>query len=1680
MSTQPVQNYFAARDDNKTDLPLIGRMTQQPQIISRGFLNPTTDRQTSFARRLVEGKKMSDADRNKYRGILNMNGLTVGEVGAIIDAVKDNEDRTASEIAESVARDHQVPDGEVVNTPSALASPSKPSGGTKRIIDLVIGDKINAGRVAFVHDKGNGLVDLGVVLNNGKLSVLRSLDGNVRVDMRPDGTNTNNQMVGGNNAVNNFAGVANQTLDDIKRAYPGHEVLPNGDLVVGKREFTDAAGRRTRYEAVVHRTANETFIGYVRQVTLAPNGNVVRTRAAAFTAPAHSSVAALNRIGTLFTGDGGPGSGMNGAQPNNWFNNLDSVSENIDPRTGQLLPVNLIPGQDFNPIGNTGIQKTGDGLKDALIAHVANLIDRGLLSDQILEQVAGVGDRNFNILSRHQFMDIIERIEARRANPGLNAIPYVSRDEKTIVRVGDVVHHYDANGNRLTLPGGAEKIGKVVRRETLQVYEKAQGRYEYRDILWVKFEGRAQVTPIAARRLAVIKRADGSDPVPAVNEPNAPAAPAPNAGLPPAIPRPGARPRPAGPNVPAGADVNPAIRFTGADGKTYNIDRGMNMTRFSTDSGELNDIFVMQRPDNKWHVLRGGRDGVPIETIASYNGRIFAENVARLKIVEGVQSPRLPSTDPVEPVTPADLRLPPATPPASNPNNPDNLPVRVLGGRNVIQRQNTDGTVEFVNIDNGQTLAKVRMDVVDSPGGGVDIWFSETQDGRQITNGGNKSRVLEATSAILDGIGRPTYEVPRVIAGADGKDYNVVYFLDGTIYEPNRGDRSEISVTLRPDGKWHATTGGRDGRPLETIQSFEFRRDAERYAEKLIMEGGQAPAAPARLMPTEIEIEGRGFRGVPSFNGNALTFYDDSGNEAATITRQPDGTFQISEPFGGLISVAESMDDAKIIAGNKIRENIQFGFMDSSEAESSGPGTNLPPTPAPSVPATPEAPATPTPATPEATAEPRRLNIQQVIRMKEIAQRELARLEEQYPDGRGEPEIMDIDPPDGQMKPIRRSEVLRRKINQYIQRQAEAAQNIREGRDVDAPRNDQSGNVVPSQAPTSFPSPESSDAESPTSVPSTPSEDTSLNALNVTLRGVKMTAQRDDTGFTTFDENGGEGAYAVANDDGTFSVYDPSTGENEVVDNEAEAVILAGAINFNNIRGGFHQPKYSPKPSEPSQPALPSGYTSSPVGSGNNAYEVKHDTDKENTPYYLVEQDGGGFFMSKWDSQNSAEAQRFRRPAQRMTFGSKEQADQWIADDLSSDGGDGGNGGGGNPPSTPTTPPAGGNFATDRIPAGMSLQEMNTFNLVGPSDLMLFPDGYPNIQQNRGKLYGLYVKNPNNNYKYDAFVSGPGAQQERDEFDTPEQAHDWVVEQLRNRAPTPAPPFNPVIPQGVIGKAAVRQWITDNYGADFFGDDVNTAIYGNYEEVTPHLVDSLNMKRAFEGGFTELGTLPRWGDPGFRQGGSLPDAGVNPTRKIRLSDGTFAYLKHTAMGTDEAFHEVMAARLFEAVGVNDLVAVSVKDPRRPNEYSVLTREIQGEMGEAFTGDVNNLTNAREISLIDYLINNDDRHENNWMFNGDVAYPIDHGYAFNPNDTRRPFPLDFREIEVDGNFSEPIERWVNSTDPKTNPLFTQEELTSIYTKINELRDNFVTHSIEQRKYFDDYIMPRFDVLMGIWR
>jgi hypothetical protein len=302
--------------------------------------------------------------------------------------------------------------------------------------------------------------------------------------------------------INRLKARSNAVINDVKDAFPNAVQLSNGDLVVASRNFTAvSSGKSYRYEVLVHRKPNEEFVTYVREVELDRDGNQIgNVRINKMSAQSHSSRALLNKINPLVRG-GSVGKGVYGRNPRNWFNQGRNIeSEVLNPSTGLPIPQSLAPmNMNATFVGNTGITSTGDPVKDAIIIHIASLVERGVDDVTILRRLRGGV-----AFSPNKIIDFIERIEANRAFPGVNQIPYVSRDGQNIVRVGDRVRHFS--------PDGSVKEGVVRLRRPLSVSQKAQGEYGYTDVVVIKFDGRSQGTPIVTSNLQVLTRRDGTIP----------------------------------------------------------------------------------------------------------------------------------------------------------------------------------------------------------------------------------------------------------------------------------------------------------------------------------------------------------------------------------------------------------------------------------------------------------------------------------------------------------------------------------------------------------------------------------------------------------------------------------------------------------------------------------------------------------------------------------------------------------------------------------------------------------------------------------------------------------------------------------------------------------------------------------------------------------------------------------------------------------------------------------------------------------------------------------------------------------------------------------------------------------------------------------------------------------------
>ena len=449
-------------------------------------------------------KELQDLKQEKDAEAVTAQQLIEEQKKAMEDALKD---ATPDASAFPTSGNNTSAIGADIVTPVAKSSNDLEHG------DYLLDDEGNPiGRVLFKNVNSDGENYVGLVDDNGQfVEKTFDFDSDVVVDIgsRQRGGNFESEIPAndqratpeGRQYINRLRSRANKVLNDIKQMYPDTKTLPNGDLVIASTTRTEASRlRRTfRFDVMVHRLPNEKFVSYVRRTQIDENGNQVgEVSIGRISKETHSSVHLNNRIKPLL--GGGIYKGILASSPNNWFNNSpDLQREVIHPSTKQPIPVSLAP-KNLNQkyIGNTGIETTNDPIKDALISHVADMIDRGHSAGTVLGRLNAQ-----TVLSKQQVADIADRIQANRQFPGVNQVPYVSRDEMNLVREGDRVRHYH--------PDGTIREGFVIKRQPLIVSKKPQGDYGYTDTLRVRFDDGTR-SPIVAKNLEIIRRADGSDP----------------------------------------------------------------------------------------------------------------------------------------------------------------------------------------------------------------------------------------------------------------------------------------------------------------------------------------------------------------------------------------------------------------------------------------------------------------------------------------------------------------------------------------------------------------------------------------------------------------------------------------------------------------------------------------------------------------------------------------------------------------------------------------------------------------------------------------------------------------------------------------------------------------------------------------------------------------------------------------------------------------------------------------------------------------------------------------------------------------------------------------------------------------------------------------------------------------
>lgn len=284
----------------------------------------------------------------------------------------------------------------------------------------------------------------------------------------------------------------NLIMDDLRRLHPDHTTLPNGDIVVERREF----GGKT-YEVIVRRTRKERFMTYVRET----DENGVQ-RAARVSNETHSYKALLTK--------------MNRAKaavrnkPNAWINKQRNV-ENLG------FDGDLADNPLDRYIDGTDLPRSSNQRENDLIAALAKFAERPGADREVLDAMAAMAGKD------QGFIDKITASVARRkimdANQALNdgnGPSHVSYDgtplqpgdwvdwtdtDQTVPQkdeFGNTIYETDADGNYVLRPNGSKialnmpnpNYGRVYRGQVQKLRYRTNdgnGEYVYSDNTYTTF-----------------------------------------------------------------------------------------------------------------------------------------------------------------------------------------------------------------------------------------------------------------------------------------------------------------------------------------------------------------------------------------------------------------------------------------------------------------------------------------------------------------------------------------------------------------------------------------------------------------------------------------------------------------------------------------------------------------------------------------------------------------------------------------------------------------------------------------------------------------------------------------------------------------------------------------------------------------------------------------------------------------------------------------------------------------------------------------------------------------------------------------------------------------------------------------------------------------------------------------
>lgn len=168
---------------------------------------------------------------------------------------------------------------------------------------------------------------------------------------------------------------------------------------------------------------------------------------------------------------------------------------------------------------------------------------------------------------------------------------------------------------------------------------------------------------------------------------------------------------------------------------------------------------------------------------------------------------------------------------------------------------------------------------------------------------------------------------------------------------------------------------------------------------------------------------------------------------------------------------------------------------------------------------------------------------------------------------------------------------------------------------------------------------------------------------------------------------------------------------------------------------------------------------------------------------------------------------------------------------------------------------------------------------------------------------------------------------------------------------------------------------------------------------------------------------------------------------LELANGREVFQK-AVKNEREYWNEILASKTLNALGVSDIVVVGLPDGKNLVQDKVDGKMAKEDWGNraAIMGDPKAHPNFRLIGLLDWMFQNTDRHDGNWMINKDgQPVPIDHGYTWFGKARGRTPSATFAQ----GALGRLAGIWRN------DPMFSQSELVALRENFKSLRGDFIS-------------------------